>query len=100
MPLPSFLIAMFSRHSTKRFILSPISDSCPVESAPNQCTVMRKLEVRQPSTNEKRLVTQYHYQKWPDFGVPEGKEVGNFLTLVNHVAEEYPSRDGKIQPII
>ena len=74
-----------------------VSDSSPTDNALNQqYTVKRKLEVRQVSTNEKRVVTQYHYQKWPDFGVPEGNEVNSFLKLVSLVAQEYPSTEGKL----
>ena len=69
------------------------NDSDITDASTNQSTIVRKIEVYQPSTNEKRCVTQYHYEKWPDFGVPEGTEVNNFLKLVNHVAEEYPSTE-------
>ena len=78
-------------------VFNLFSDSSPTDIASNQqYTVKRKLEVRQISTNEKRVVTQYHYQKWPDFGVPEGKEVNNFLKLVSLVAQENPSTEGKL----
>jgi len=71
-----------------------INDLSTTDSALNQqCTIKRRLEVRKISTSEKRVVTQYHYQKWPDFGVPEGEEVNNFLKLVNIVSQEHPSTE-------
>lgn len=69
------------------------NESVSAENMSNECTVMRKLELYHKLTNEKKIVAQYHYQKWPDFGVPEGKEVHNFLNLVNIVAKEYPSSE-------
>ena len=60
-----------------------------------QDTIIRKIEIHQVSTSEKRIITQYHYRKWPDFGVPEGKEVNSFLKLVNLVSQENPSTEGR-----
>jgi len=60
-----------------------------------QDTIIRKIEIHQVSTSEKRIITQYHYRKWPDFGVPEGKEVNSFLKLVNLVSQENPSTEDR-----
>ena len=77
--------------TTYNFFL--ISESSHIDN--QQHTVIRKLEIHQISTSEKRIITQYHYRKWPDFGVPEGKEVNSFLKLVNLVNLENPSSNGK-----
>jgi len=58
-------------------------------------TIIRKIEIHQVSTSEKRVITQYHYRKWPDFGVPEGREVNSFLKLVKLVSQENPSTEEK-----
>ena len=70
-----------------------IADSSHIDNP--QDTIIRKIEIHQVSTSEKRIITQYHYRKWPDFGVPEGKEVNSFLKLVNRVSQENPSTEGK-----
>ena len=73
------------------WILS-ISESSQIDNP--QDTIIRKIEIHQVSTNEKRVITQYHYRKWPDFGVPEGREVNSFLKLVKLVSQENPSTEG------
>ena len=77
-PLKSSSLA----NSSKEPSPSPTSIDNP------QDTIIRKIEIHQVSTSEKRIITQYHYRKWPDFGVPEGKEVNSFLKLVNLVSQE------------
>ena len=84
-PLKSSTLA----NSSKEHSPSPTGIDNP------QDTIIRKIEIHQVSTSEKRIITQYHYRKWPDFGVPEGKEVNSFLKLVNLVSQENPSTEGK-----
>ena len=69
-----------------------ISESSQIDNP--QDTIIRKIEIHQVSTSEKRVITQYHYRKWPDFGVPEGREVNSFLKLVKLVSQENPSTEG------
>ena len=69
-----------------------ISESSQIDNP--QDTIIRKIEIHQLSTSEKRVITQYHYRKWPDFGVPEGREVNSFLKLVKLVSQENPSTEG------
>ena len=69
-----------------------ISESSQIDNAHD--TIIRKIEIHQVSTSEKRVITQYHYRKWPDFGVPEGREVNSFLKLVKLVSQENPSTEG------
>ena len=78
------------------YLIMILGASLADSTLPSLSTTVRTLEVRLGSTNERRSITQYHYEKWPDFGVPEGDEIGNFLNLVNHVADEFPSREGNL----
>ena len=89
-------IRLLEEHALKRVDqTNPAKEASPrlMDKNDDQCTMVRKIEVLHLTTNEKRIVTQYHYQKWPDFGVPEGKEIDNFLRLVSLVDEEYPSTE-------
>lgn len=54
-----------------------------------QDLVIRKIELRHIPSKTVRTVTQYHYNKWPDFGVPT--EPTNFLRLLHRVANDHPS---------
>jgi len=52
-------------------------------------TVIRKIELRHNPTQTVRRITQYHYNRWPDFGVPS--DPVTFLKLLKKVSREHPS---------
>ena len=51
-----------------------------------------RIRVMELTSNEesKRIVTQYHFQKWPDFGVPETPD--SFLNFLKLISSEHPSK--------
>lgn len=50
---------------------------------------IRTMNISHLSTDEARTVTQYHFQTWPDFGVPEESE--HFLSFVKRIGRENPA---------
>jgi protein tyrosine phosphatase len=49
----------------------------------SQDVVIRQIELQHVASKTTRTVTQYHYNKWPDFGVPS--EPTTFLSLLEKV---------------
>jgi len=51
--------------------------------------MVRHLELRHCETDSIRVITQYHYQTWPDFGVPHSTSA--FLKFLYIVTSKHPS---------
>jgi len=51
--------------------------------------VVRNLELRHCETDSIRVITQYHYLTWPDFGVPDSTTT--FLKFLHAVSSKHPS---------
>lgn len=50
---------------------------------------VRNLELRHCETDSIRVITQYHYLTWPDFGVPHS--TSTFLKFLHAVSSKHPS---------
>jgi len=50
---------------------------------------VRNLELRHCETDSIRVITQYHYLTWPDFGVPHS--TATFLKFLHAVSSKHPS---------
>ncbi|XP_033625763.1 tyrosine-protein phosphatase non-receptor type 1-like isoform X2 [Asterias rubens] len=59
---------------------------------------VRTLELKNRKTNETKEVLQYHYTKWPDFGVPKSPEA--FLKFLHHVRQTGSLADNVGPPVI
>jgi hypothetical protein len=50
---------------------------------------VRNLELRHCESDSIRVITQYHYLTWPDFGVPHS--TSTFLKFLHAVSSKHPS---------
>lgn len=58
----------------------------------NQAITLRELKIQNKNGSESKTIYQYHYENWPDLGVPNLKVFKEFLNLVYQKMRKSPSQ--------